>query len=136
MRIRRLVSTDLGCDEAIYKHFASLTEKLLSPISRYLLTATSSPSYVLPSIPDHFTLHHTDHSLTRTLQFNRFLNLSQNSRYSLTIETIPFFEPFRINQFLTTWYDEFGKVLPQVLGDERSEGLEGGLGGGEEESYG
>ncbi|GAA5905596.1 uncharacterized protein JCM6883_005382 [Sporobolomyces salmoneus] len=42
----------LGCDEVIYKHFASLTEKLLSPISRYLLTTspTSSPSYVFNCI--------------------------------------------------------------------------------------
>ncbi|GAA5877787.1 hypothetical protein JCM16303_000237 [Sporobolomyces ruberrimus] len=34
----------IGCDEVIYRHFASLTEKLLSPLSRYLLTASSTPS--------------------------------------------------------------------------------------------
>ncbi|GAA5997340.1 hypothetical protein JCM5350_004135, partial [Sporobolomyces pararoseus] len=46
----------LGCDEAIYRYFASLTEKLLSPVTRYLLTAhnPSSTDFLL-SLKTHGT---------------------------------------------------------------------------------
>lgn len=40
----RPFALDVGCDEVIYKHFASLTEKLLAPMSRYLLTTNTSAS--------------------------------------------------------------------------------------------
>ncbi|GAA5823978.1 hypothetical protein JCM10212_006593, partial [Sporobolomyces blumeae] len=42
----------VGCDEILYRHFAALTEQMLSPVSRYLVTASNSSPLSSPvSLP-------------------------------------------------------------------------------------
>ncbi|GAA5939766.1 uncharacterized protein JCM15063_005280 [Sporobolomyces koalae] len=56
----------VGCDELIFRHFASLTEKLLSPISRYLLTCSSATPPTFDGFLTSLKLHGTPLKLRPT----------------------------------------------------------------------
>ncbi|GAA5849367.1 hypothetical protein JCM5353_005308 [Sporobolomyces roseus] len=64
----------LGCDEVIYRHFANLTERLLSPLSRYLLSPSSSSpssSAFLTSLKTHGTPLSLRSTNTFTVSFSQ-----------------------------------------------------------------